>query len=123
MNKELVEIGQTADPSDAEESDGRAGPDPRDQPRKVLALGQTGPTPLGEPLEGTGQSQARTGNQIMFPQHKVGGEIVSGPAVEQGGNGRAELVEKITELEALLRIQRNEGHKAGVYGRSIRPTS
>jgi hypothetical protein len=34
----------------------------------------------------------------------VGGEIVSGPAVEQGGNGRAELVEKVTELKALLHI-------------------
>jgi hypothetical protein len=40
----------------------------------------------------------------VFSQHKVGGEIVSGPAVEQRRNGRAELVEKITELKALLPI-------------------
>ena len=57
MNKELVEIRQGADPSDAEEPDGRAGPDPRDEPREVLALGQSGPTPLGEPLEGTRQTR------------------------------------------------------------------
>jgi hypothetical protein len=39
---------------------------------------------------------------------------VSGPPVEQGGSRRAELVKKITELEALVRIQRDAGHKAGV---------
>ena len=50
----------------------------------------------------------------MFSQHEVGGEIVSGPAVEQRGNGRAELVEETTELEALLRIQPNIGHEAAV---------
>ncbi len=52
VNKELVQIREGADPSNAEEPDGRAGPDPRNQPREVLALGQSGPTPLGEPLEG-----------------------------------------------------------------------
>ncbi len=104
MNEELVEIRQAADPSDAEEPDGRAGPDPRDEPREVLAPGQCGPTALGEPLEGTGQNDARAGNQIPFSQHEVGGEIVSSPAREQRGSGRAELVEKITELKALLRV-------------------
>jgi hypothetical protein len=34
----------------------------------------------------------------------VGGEIVGGPAVEQRGNRRAELLEKIAEFKALLRI-------------------
>jgi hypothetical protein len=40
----------------------------------------------------------------------VGGEIVSAPPVEQRRNGRAELVEKIAELQALLRIQWNISH-------------
>jgi hypothetical protein len=44
----------------------------------------------------------------------VGGEIVSGPALDQGRNRRAERVEEITELKALLRIQRNISHDAGV---------
>ena len=39
----------------------------------------------------------------MFAQHEVGGEIVGGPAVEQRGNRRAELVEKSAEFKALLR--------------------
>jgi hypothetical protein len=51
--KKLVEIRQGADPSDAEEPDGRAGPDPRDEPGEVLALGQRGSAPLGEPWERT----------------------------------------------------------------------
>jgi hypothetical protein len=69
MNKELIEIRQGADPSDAEEPDGRAGPDSRDERREVLALSQSGPTPLGEQLEGTGQNEARAGNEIVFSQH------------------------------------------------------
>jgi hypothetical protein len=104
MNKELVEIRHGADPSDAEEADGRAGPDPRDEPGKVLAPGQSGPAPLGEPRERTRQNEARTSNEIVFSQHEVSGEIVRSPALEQRRNGRAELIEKITELKALSRI-------------------
>ena len=54
----------------------------------------------------------------MFSQDQVGGEIVSSPALEQGRNGRAEFVEKITELQALLHIKWNISHGAEVYGRS-----
>lgn len=114
VNKELVEIRQGADPSDAEEPDGRAGPDPRDEPRKVLALGQSGSTPLGESLEATRQNEARAGNEIVFSQHEVGGEIVSSPALEQRRNGRAELVEEITELKSLLCVERNISHAIAV---------
>ena len=57
VNEELVEIRHGAHPSDAEESDRRAGPDPPDEPREVRALSQSGPAPLGEPLERTGQDK------------------------------------------------------------------
>ena len=43
---------------------------------------------------------------------------MSGPTVEQRQNGRAELVEQITELAALLRIQPHIGHAVEVYGPS-----
>ena len=46
----------------------------------------------------------------------MGREIVSSPALEQCGNGRTELVEEITQLKALLRVERDIGHAAGVYG-------
>jgi hypothetical protein len=46
----------------------------------------------------------------------VGGEIVSSPALEQCGNGRTELVEEVTQLMALVRVERNIRHAAEVYG-------
>jgi hypothetical protein len=52
----------------------------------------------------------------VFAQYEVGGEIVSSPPLQQCGNGRTELVEEITQLMALLRVERNIRHAAGVYG-------
>ena len=56
----------------------------------------------------------------MLSQHEVGSEIVSNPALQQRGNGRTELVEEITQPKALLRVERNVSHAAGVYGRPTR---
>jgi len=56
----------------------------------------------------------------VFSQHEVSRQVVGGPSVEQCGSRRAEFVEKITEFEALLHIERNSGHEAGVYGQSTR---
>src|SRR5204863_6436976 len=53
VNEELVQIREGADPSNAEEPDRRAGPDPRDERREVLVPGQSDPAPLGESFEGT----------------------------------------------------------------------
>jgi hypothetical protein len=50
------------------------------------------------------QDEAGPGNEIVFSQHKVSGEITSSPAVQQGGNRRAELIEEITELNAFLGV-------------------
>ena len=66
MNEELVEIRHGTHPSDAEESDRRTGPDPSDKPRKVLARSQSGPTPLGEPRERTGQDETWARDGIAF---------------------------------------------------------
>jgi hypothetical protein len=110
MDEELVEIRHGADPSDSEEPDRRAGPDPRDEPREVLALGQFRPAPFGEPLEGTGEYEARAGNEIPFPQYDVGGEIMSRPALDQRRSGRAQLVEQIAKLMALLGVQLSVSH-------------
>jgi hypothetical protein len=104
MNKELIEISEGPHPPDAEETDGGAGSDPRDEPREVLAFGQSDPALLGEPLEVSGENEARASNEIAFSQHDVGCEIMSSPAFEQCWNRRAELIEEITELKALLRV-------------------
>ena len=42
---------------------------------------------------------------------------MSSPALEQRSSGRTELVEEITQLKALLRIERSISHAAGVYER------
>ena len=102
MNKKLVEVRQRPDPPKAEEADRRAGPDPRDQPGEVLALSQSDPALLREPLEGARQDEAGPRNEIVFSQHEMGSEIMSSPALEQGRNRRAEFVEEVTELKALL---------------------
>ena len=104
MNKEFVEVRQSPDPADAEEADGRPGPNPRDEPAEVVALSQSGPALLGEPLEGAGQDNARSGDEIAFPQHEMRCEIMSSPTAEQGRNRRSQLVEQITEPEAFLRV-------------------
>jgi hypothetical protein len=52
MNKELVEVRESSDPPYTEEPDGRAGPNPRDEPSEVIALGQSDSAMLGELLEG-----------------------------------------------------------------------
>ena len=83
---------------------------------EIRHLAHPGATPLGEPLERTRQNHARTGDEIVFAQHKMSGEIVGGPPVEQGGNGRAEFVEKTAQLKALLRVERDVTHKPAVYG-------
>jgi hypothetical protein len=66
MNEELVEIRHGAHPSDPEESDRRTGPDPSDKPRKVLARSKSGPTPLSEPRERTGQDETWARDGIAF---------------------------------------------------------
>src|ERR1700751_5634482 len=104
VNEELVEIRQRPHPPDAEEADGWAGTDSRDEPREFLPLGQSDPTLFGEPFKGPGQNEARASDQIVFAQNEVGGEIISSPALDQCWNRRAQLIEQIAELKALLRV-------------------
>lgn len=78
-------------------------------------LSQSGPAPLGESLERTRQHNSHAGRQIALAQYDVGGQIVSGPALEQGGNTGPQLVEKVAKFQALLHVQRHIGHTVGVY--------
>ena len=104
MNKELVEIRQSPDPPDAEEADGWAGTDPRNERGEVIAHGQSDPALLGEPLERSRKDEAGPGNEIVFSQHQMGSEVMSRPAFEQGRNRRAELIEEVTESKTFLRV-------------------
>ena len=70
MDEELVEIRHRADPLKPEEPNAA---DRTGFARRAigsrLAPRQLGPAPLGEPLKGSGQHQARAGEQIVFAQH------------------------------------------------------
>jgi hypothetical protein len=86
-------------------------------------VGQVDPTPLGEPPEGGRQDQTRSSNDIVFPQHEVGGQIVGSPAVEQSGRARANLLEQVAQLTALPRVQRNLCHIAVLKRPAAKPLS
>ncbi len=118
VNKELVESRKRTNPANAEEPDRRTGPDPRDQPREILVIGQSRPALLGEPLKGAGQNEAWASKDIAFSQHEVGGDVVSSPTLEQGGNRWTEFVKEITQLTAFLRVERDISHAARAYGPS-----
>ena len=51
---------------------------------------------------GPGSTRQGAGDEIALPQHDVGGEVVSGPALEQRGSGGSEFVEEVAQLQALL---------------------
>ncbi len=116
VHEELVEIRHRAHPLEAEESDRRPGPNLLDEPRKVRPPRQSRPAPLGEPREGPGQNEAWPGDRIVFSLHQMRGQIVSGPAVEQGGSRRTEPKQQIAQLAALQRVQPNISHAGTVYG-------
>lgn len=67
MHEELVEVRQRADPPQPEEADRWAGPDPRDKSAELVAPRESGRALRGESLEGPGQHEAGTGNEIAFP--------------------------------------------------------
>jgi len=69
-------------------------------------------------LKGAGQNEAWASNDIAFSQHEVGGDVVSSPTLEQGGNRWTEFVKEITQLTAFLRVERNISHAARAYGPS-----
>jgi hypothetical protein len=114
VDEELVEIREGPNPSDAEETHRRAGPDSCHEPREVLTLCQTRPTTLGEPLEGARQNDARAADEIALTQHDVGSEILGDPARDECRNGRTQFVEEITQFIALLRVERSLSHAARV---------
>ena len=93
-----------------EEPRRRARPDPGHEPREVVAVRESHPSPLGEPLERAGEHEAGPSHEIALPQHEMGGEVVSGPAFEKCGSGRSEFVEEDAQLEALLGVEREVPH-------------
>jgi hypothetical protein len=81
---------------------------------KSLCLANLAPRRSATRWKGSGRTRQGPANEIVFSHHEVGGEIVGSPTIDQGRNRWAELVEKIAQLKAFSRVQRNIGHAARV---------
>ena len=111
MNEELVEVGDSPDPTDAKEARRRARPDLIDE-RSEVALGQLGCTPLGKPMPPPGNNEARCSEVVVLTQHEVGREVASGPPFEQGRRVGTEFAEEIAQLLTLECVERDLRHLA-----------
>ena len=113
MHEELVEVGKSPHPADAEEARRRPRPDLIDERREV-ALGQLGGTPLGQPMPPPGKNEAGCSEVVVLTQHEVGSEVASGPRFEQGRRVGTEFDEEIAQLLTLERVERGLCHVAGL---------
>jgi hypothetical protein len=105
VDEELVQVRERADPADAEEPRRRPRPDPREEPPEVAGRRQPRPASLGEPLKRSRKDKARSCDQIALTEHDVGGEVVRGPAFDQGRGASPELLTQLAQCKALLRVQ------------------
>ena len=113
MHEELVEVGKSPDPTDAEEARRRPRPDLIDERREV-ALGQLRGASRGQPMPRPGKNKARCSEVVVLPQDEVGSEIASGPRFEQGRRVGTEFDEEIAQLLTLECVERDLRHVAGL---------
>ncbi len=112
MNEELVEVGKSLDPRDAEEARRRPRPDLIDE-RCAVAIGLRGCPPLGQSMPPSGKNKARCGKVVVLTQHEVGSEVAGGPRFEHRRRVGTELDEEIAQLFALCCVQEDICHVAG----------
>ena len=113
MHEELVEVGKSPDPTDAEEARWRPRPDLIDERREV-ALGQPRCTPRGEPMPRPRNNEPRCSEVVVLTQHEVGSEIASGPRLEQGRRVGTEFDEEFAQLLTLECVEQGLRHVAGL---------
>jgi hypothetical protein len=85
------------------------------EPREVAAVREPHASPVREPLEGAREHETGPSHEITLPQHEVGGEVMSGPALEQRGHRRPQLVEQVAQLPSLLRVEGEIAHPGEIY--------
>lgn len=116
VDEEFVQARKRAHPADSKESGWRTGSDPGDEPGEFFLLGQPDSTSLGEPSEGAGKDEARTGNNVALAQYKVGCKVLGGPAGEQRGCLTPEFVEQIAQCGTFLRVEVKVPHRVSWPG-------
>ena len=113
MDKELVEVGESPHPTDAEETSWRSRSDRCNEPGEVLTREYCSSL-FGEAAPRTGKDEPRCRDVVVLTEHKVRSEIARRPRVEEGRCVGTEFIEQVGELSSLDAIEGRIGHAAGV---------
>ena len=112
MHIELVEVGKSSHPTDAEDA-GRSRSHLIDK-RDEVAFGQLGGAPGCKPLPRPRKDETRCSERVMLPQHEMRSEVASRPRCEQRRRIRTELDEEIAQLLTLECVEQRLRHGAGL---------
>ena len=112
VDEELVEVGDPAHPSDAEEAWRRSRSERRAEPGKVPQR-ERSPSSFSQTAPPTGQDKPRPGEVVALAEDQVRGEIAGRPRLQQRRCLGTELVEQVAELCSLHGVK-ELGHIAGV---------
>ena len=113
MDKELVEVGESPHPTDAEETSWRSRSDRCNEPGEVPTRERCSSS-FGEAAPRTGKDEPRCREVVVLAEHKVRSEIARRPRVEEGRCVGTEFIEQVGELSSLDAIEERIGHAAGV---------
>ena len=100
----LLEVEERAQPRDRERTERRTVANAIHEPRvaaRLLLLHEQ----LEALLQRRDEDPARRGG-MPLPDHQVGGEVLGGPPLAEGGSVRTELLEEVAQLPALAGVQR-----------------
>jgi len=112
VDKELVEVGKPAHPSDAEEAWRRSRSDRRAEPCEVRERERSSSS-FSQATPCTGQDKSGAGEVLALAKDQVRGEIAGRPRLNERRCLGAELVEQVAELRSLDGVK-ELGHIAGV---------
>jgi len=112
VDEELVEAGDPAHPSDAEEAWRRSRTDRRAEPGKVPQRERPSSS-LSHPAPPTGHDKPRAGDVVALAEDQVRGEIAGRPRLKERRCLGTELVEQVAEPCSLDGVK-ELGHIAAV---------
>jgi hypothetical protein len=112
VDEELVEVGDPAHPSDAEEAWRRSRSDRRAEPCKVPQRKRSSSS-FSQTAPPAGQDKPRAGEVVALAEDQVRGEIAGCPRLKERRCLGTELVEQVAELCSLDGVK-ELGHIAGV---------
>ena len=113
VDKELVKVGESPHPTDAEETSWRSRSDRCNEPGEVLTR-ECRSSSFGEAAPRTGEDEPWCREVVVLAEHKVRSEIARRPRVQEGRCVGPEFIEQVGELSSLDAIEERIDHAAGV---------